>query len=206
LISGVRVADVGYFSVGCNCYLMHELREELKTLVQDKLAPFLLKFGFQFHLSVHEYSNTHDVFTFKKPDDSYILIDHMGFHFHDYPWSINPTLGQPGFKTSTTQFDTVPLWYLKQKLAPFEAWQREALKISFDNYPVNSIDQIRKSIDQTIFDLDTFCKDFLTGNFLTFNRARQIRYLEHLTQIQVFGEYHWTGKKKFTFYHNKEVD
>lgn len=185
---------------------MNELREELLKSVQVKLAPYLLKFGFQFHLSMHDYSDTHDVFTFNRSDGAYINIDHMGFHFHDYPWNINPVLGLPGFKVSTAQFDIAPLWYWKQKIAPLEKWQREALKLTFDNYPVNSIFQIGKAIDQTIFDLDNFCKDFLEMDYIIFNRIRNIRYLEHLTQIQVFGEYHWTGKKKFTFYKNKEVE
>jgi hypothetical protein len=185
---------------------MQELREHLKKSIEEKLVPYLQRFGFEYYPSIHDYSKTHDVFQFKKTDNSYINIDHMGFHFHDYPWNINPMLGKLGFKKSTNQFDSIPLWYWKQKIAPLESWQREALKLTFDNYPVNSIEQITKSIDQTIFDFDNFTKDFLNGNSVTFNRIREIRYLEYLTQIQVFGDYHWTGSKKFTFYNNKEVE
>ena len=184
---------------------MEELRVELKNLVRQTLAPYLQKFGLQFHLSVSEFRDTHDLFTFKRSDNSYIRLDHMGFYFHDYPWSLDPILGQTGFKRSTDQFDIVPLWYWKEKLAPSENWQREALKLTLDIYEVNTIEQINKAIDQIIFDLDNFCKDFLTSNYVNLNRMREIRYLEYLTQIQVFGEYNRDGKKKFTFYNNKEV-
>ena len=111
---------------------MEELREELKKQVEEKLAPYLQKFGFHFHLSVSEFRDTHDLFTFKRSDNSYIRLDHMGFYFHDYPWSLDPMLGQTGFKRSTDQFDMVPLWYWKEKLAPSENWQREALKLTLD--------------------------------------------------------------------------
>lgn len=185
---------------------MHELREHLKNTIQNDLVPFLKKYDFEFALEANKYSDTHDIFIFKKQNNVYLNIDHMGFHVHDYPWSIIPMLGKAGFKGSSTQFDSIPLWYWKQKIAPFESWQRDALKLTFDNYPVNSKDQITQAIKQVVFDLENFCKDFLTNDFNRFDKIRQIKYLEYLVQTQVLGEYHWTGKKKFTFYQNKEVE
>jgi hypothetical protein len=185
---------------------MRESREELNKQVQEKLVPYLMKFKFQLNLSVYANNDTHDIFTFNRSDDAYIRIDHMGFHTLDSPWNMNPLLGLQGFKVSTAQFDTVPLWYWKQKIAPTETWQREAIQLTSGHYPVNSIEQIGKAITQTIFDLDNFCKDFLEKDYLVFNRIRQIRYLEYLTQVQVFGEYDAQGQKKFTIYNNKEVE
>jgi len=184
---------------------MQELRELLKDKIENELATFLQNYGFEFSLSKHEYSETYDVFKFKK-DDLYIDIEHYGFHPHDYPWSICPMLGRQGFKRTTSQFDSIPLWYYKQKIAPKESWQREVIKLTFDNYPINSKTQIVNAVSQTIFDLDNFCKDYLTNDLYIFDKIREINYLEYLVQTQVFGEYHWTGKKKFTIYKNKEVE
>lgn len=184
---------------------MQELRELLKDKIENELATFLKSYGFELTISELEYSSTHDVFKFKK-DDLFIDIDHYGFHPHDYPWSICPMLGRQGFKKTTQQFNSIPLWYFKQKIAPRESWQRDVIKLTFDNYPINSKEQIAKAISQCIFDLDNFCKDYLTNDFYLFDKIREINYLEYLVQTQVFGNYHWTGKKKFTIYKNKELE
>ena len=154
---------------------MQELRQQLKNNIQSQLVPYLESFGFEFKLSKHKFSDTHDVFEFFKPNGVYLNIDHMGFNYHDYPWSINPVLGKVGFKKTTTLFDGIPLWYWKEKIAPKVQWARDEINLTSDNYPVNTLDDITRTIKQVVFDLDAFCKDFLINNFIRFDRIRQIQ-------------------------------
>ena len=185
---------------------MQELKEQLKLTIEKTLVPFLEKFNFTYYHSMDGYSGDHDLFTFRDEKGWYVAIDYMGFNPHDYPWSMNPMLGKSGYKKTAAQFDAVPLWYWKQKVAPFEKWQREAIKLTFANYPINSVAQIKSSIDQTIFDLDNFCKDFLKREELRFDRIREIRYLEHLVQFRLYSKTHWTGTMKTIISENEEME
>jgi hypothetical protein len=184
---------------------MQELREIFRTSIENKLVPFLKKYGFDCSVHKHEFSNIHDVFQFTKKS-SYINIAHMGFNPHDVPWSFALLLGKQGFKKTSNEFDSVPLWYIKQKIAPPYDYQREAIKMNFDEYLINTPVEIKASIRKVIFDLDTFCKDFLTEDFVRFNRIREIKYLEYLVQTQVITEANWLGVKKSVMRPNKEID
>ena len=184
---------------------MNQLKDYFKASIESRMVPFLKKFGFLYTLSVHDLSDIHDVFTFKK-DSTYIFIAHMGFNPKDIPWSFSPLLGKDGFKQTSGVFDLVPLWYIKQKIAPFEAYQKEAIKMNFEPYNINSMEEINQSITRAIFDLDTFCKDFLTNNFIRFDRIREIKYLEYLVQTHLVTETNWLGIKKEVMKQNEEVE
>jgi len=184
---------------------MQELRELFKSSIEKNLVPFLKKYGFSYHVTIHEFSETHDIFYFKR-QSSYINLAHMGFNPHDVPWSFVLMLGQTGYKKTTHEFDSVPLWYIKEKIAPRDEYQRVAIKMNFDTYNINTPEQIKTSIRQAIFDLDNFCKDFLLEDFVRFNRIREIKYLEYLVQTQVITETNWLGLKKDVMKPNKEIE
>ncbi len=184
---------------------MEELSEFFRASIEKKLIPFLEKYGFDYHVEKHKYSDTHDVFDFKR-NSSYIIIAHMGFNPHDVPWNSVLLLGKKGFKKTTSEFDSVPLWYIKQKIAPSYDYQREAIKMNFNEYHINTLEEIRVSIRQAIFDLDNFCKDFLTEDFVRFDRIREIKYWEYLVQTQVITETNWLGLKKDVMKPNEEIE
>ena len=184
---------------------MQELREDFRASIEDKVVPFLKKYGFDYYIDKHEFSDIHDVFQFTR-NSSYINIAHMGFNPHDIPWSFVLLLGKKGFKKTSNEFDSVPLWYIKQKIATPYDYQREAIKMNFDEYRINTLEEIRVSIRQAIFDLDTFCKDFLTEDFVRFDRIREIKYLEYLVQTQVITQTNWLGIEKYVIKPNKEIE
>lgn len=184
---------------------MQKLREIFRTTIETKLAPFLKKYGFNCYVHKHEFSNIHDVFQFTKRS-SYINIAHMGFNPHDVPWSFVLLLGKQGFKKTSNEFDSVPLWYIKQKIAPPYDYQREVIKMNFGEYRINTPEEIKVSIRQAMFDLDIFCKDFLTEDFVRFDRIQEIKYLEYLVQTQVITETNWLGVEKGVMRPNKEID
>jgi hypothetical protein len=78
--------------------------------------------------------------------------------------------------------------------------------MNFDEYHINTPEEIRASISQAIFDLDTFCKDFLTEDFVRFDRIREIKYLEYLVQTQVITETNCLGVEKDVMKPNKEIE
>ena len=184
---------------------MQELREIFKSSIENKLVPFLEKYDFSYHVAKHEFSDTHDVFYFKR-QSSYINLAHMGFNPHDVPWSFVLLLGQTGYKKTTNEFDSIPLWYIKEKIAPRYDYQRAAIKMNFDAYNINTPEEIKASIRQAIFDLDNFCKDFLLEDFVRFNRIREIKYLEYLVQTQVITETNWLGLNKDVMKPNREIE
>lgn len=184
---------------------MRQLRDSFKTSIENQLVPFLKRFDFSYHITKHEFSETHDVFSFTR-NSSYIHIAHMGFNPHDIPWSFVLMLGKSGFKKSSNQFDSIPLWYIKQKIAPPYEYQRAAIKLNFDAYNINSNEEINASIRQAVFDLDNFCKDFLMEDFVRFNRIREIKYLEYLVQTQVITETNWLGISKVVMKPNSEIE
>jgi len=184
---------------------MEDLRNLFKRTIEKELVPFLAKFNFEYKYGIHEFSETHDTFMFKK-HESYLEIYHMGFNPKDAPWSFIILLGKKGFKKTTTQFDSIPLWYLKQKIAPPYDYQREAIKLTFNEYDINNDLQIRQSIENAIFELSNFCNDFLTGDFVRFDRIRQINYLEYLVQTQVISESNWFGLQKIVMKSNEEIE
>ena len=184
---------------------MQEPRNYFRTLIENKLVPLLKKYGFTYHVCKPEITDNHDVFKFKR-NSSFIDIGVMGFHPQDAPWCFVVLLGKEGFKKTTNEFDQVPLWYIKQKIAPPYHYQRDAIKMNFDEYPLNNTEEITKSVLQACFDLDKFCKDFLKEDFLRFNRIREIKYLEYLVQTQVITERNWIGLNKDVMKPNKELE
>jgi len=182
----------------------YELKKQLKKSIESDLIPFLKQCDFESEFSTTKFG--HDVYKFVK-GDIYIDFDYMGFHFHDYPWQANPMLGKTGFKKSTNAFDSVSLTYWKEKIAPKDKWGREFLQLTFDNYPINSIEQIKKAIEQTIFDLDNFCGDFLRRNdFAVFEKLRQIQYIESLVRFNVYGTYYQNGSKEILIKREPEIE
>lgn len=63
---------------------MQELRENFKASIETKLVPFLKKYGFDYHVDKHQFSESHDVFQFIR-NSSTINVVHMGFNPHDAP-------------------------------------------------------------------------------------------------------------------------
>jgi hypothetical protein len=89
---------------------MQELREYFRVSIENKLLPLLKKYGFDYYIGKHEFSDIHDVFQFTR-NSSYINIVHTGFNPHDTPWSFAILLGKKGFKKTSTEFDSVPSVY-----------------------------------------------------------------------------------------------
>jgi hypothetical protein len=78
--------------------------------------------------------------------------------------------------------------------------------MNLNEYHINTLEEIRVSVRQAIFDLDNFCKDFLTEDFVRFDRIREIKYLEYLVQTQVITETNWLGLKKDVMKPNEEIE
>ena len=180
-----------------------ELKKQLRKSIESDLVPFLKQFDFESEFSTTKYGR--DVYKFVK-GDVYIDFDYMGFHFHDYPWQANPILGKTGFKKSVNTYDGIYLSYWKEKIAPHDKWGREYLQLTFDNYPINSIEQIKKAVEQAIFDLDHFCGDFLRNNLNIFDKIRQIQYIESLVRFKVYGTYYQDGSKEILIKREPDID
>lgn len=78
--------------------------------------------------------------------------------------------------------------------------------MNFNEYDINTLEEIKTSIRQAVFDLDNFCKDFLMEDFVRFERIREIRYLEYLVQTQVITETNLLGLKKEVMKPNNEIE
>ncbi len=181
-----------------------ELKRQLRKSIDNELVPFLKQFDFNHDFSTTNYG--HDCYKFVKDNDVYIDFYYCGFHFHDYPWMANPKLGKAGFKKTTDKYDSIGLLYWKEKIAPFEQRDRDFLQITFDNYPINSAEQIKRAIEQIVFDLDHFCRDFLKNDFIVFDKIREIQYLESLVRRNVYGTYYQNGDREFLIKSEPEVE
>jgi len=162
------------------------------------------KFDFEYKFSTNEYSR--ELYQFVKDNSVYIDFYYCGFHFHDYPWEAMPMLGKSGFKLTTKKYDEVPLSYWIQKIAPFEKRGRDFLNITFDNYPINSIEQITKSIEKIVFDLDNCCGDFLRNDIRTFDKIREIQYLESLVRLNVYSTHYANGDVEYLVKSEPEIE